>query len=119
MRTCPCSTRGVPEHDGDAGLVEGAATALAAPLLTGEHLSRAADINDRMRHSLDAFDPRAFTALNHEFHAVAVRDCPNPALLDLVERGWTRLAAIRDSTFSFVPGRARESVAEHDQIAAS
>ena len=64
------------------------------------------------------FDPRAFTALNHEFHQTLYVTCPNPALLDVVERGWTRLAAIRDSTFSFVPGRAHESVAEHDQILA-
>ena len=38
--------------------------------------------------------------------------------MDLVHRGWARLAAIRESSFSFVPGRAAESVAEHDRLLA-
>ena len=43
-------------------------------------------------------------------------ECPNPHILDLVHRGWNRLTVLRDSTFSFVPGRARESVDEHERI---
>ena len=42
--------------------------------------------------------------------------CPNPQVLDLVHRGWNRLSGLRTSTFSFVPGRARQSVAEHEAI---
>lgn len=34
----------------------------------------------------------------------------------MVRRGWSRMATIRESTFSFVPGRAEASVAEHEQI---
>jgi hypothetical protein len=33
-----------------------------------------------------------------------------------VHRGWARLALLRDSTFSFVPGRARASVLEHEDL---
>ncbi len=98
------------------GVVEGAATALAAPFLDEEALARAAEINTRMRGLLGGFDDHAFTELNREFHAVLYAPCPNPHLLDLVHRGWTRLAGIRDSTFGFVPGRALHSVAEHVQI---
>jgi len=97
-------------------LVEGAATALSAPYLTPEHLRRAREVNEWMRRTLDDFDPHRFTELNLEFHAVLFEECPNPHVLDLVHRGWRRLTALRDSTFSFVPGRARESVAEHDGI---
>lgn len=97
-------------------LVEGAATSMSAAYLTEEHLERAREINERMRRTLDDFDPHAFTALNLEFHAVLFEECPNPHVLDLVHRGWSRLNVLRDSTFSFVPGRARESVAEHDGI---
>ena len=43
-------------------------------------------------------------------------ECPNPHILDLVHRGWNRMRMLRDSSFSFVPGRARDSVAEHDRI---
>ncbi len=97
-------------------IVEGAATGLAAPLLTPKTLARARALNDRMRRSLAEFDPLAFTALNAEFHEVLFSACPNPHLVDLVRRCWTRLAAVRDSTFASVPGRAPRSVAEHDRL---
>lgn len=97
-------------------IVEGAATALAAPNLTAEDLDRASSLNERMRTSLRDFDPVGFTKLNHEFHEALFTPCPNPNLLEMVQRGWSRLSAIRESTFSFVPGRAEASVAEHDQL---
>ncbi|WP_290054233.1 GntR family transcriptional regulator [Amycolatopsis solani] len=99
-------------------IVEGAATGLAAPLLTPDALARARALNARMRRSLAEFDPLAFTALNAEFHEVLFGACPNPNLVDLVRRCWTRLAAVRDSTFASVPGRAPESVEEHDRLLA-
>ena len=97
-------------------LVEGAATQLSAPLLTADHLHRARTINREMIACLDDFIPHRFTQLNQEFHAVLFEECPNPHILDLVHRGWNRLSVLRDSTFSFVPGRARESVDEHEHI---
>ncbi|WP_158883237.1 GntR family transcriptional regulator [Amycolatopsis anabasis] len=97
-------------------IVEGAATALAAPHLTADDLAKAAEINDRMRATLRDFDPLTFTRLNHDFHETLYLPCPNPRLAELVRRGWSRLATIRESTFSFVPERAEASVAEHDQL---
>lgn len=97
-------------------LVEGAATQLSAPLLNGDHLHRARSINREMIACLDDFIPHRFTQLNKDFHSVLFEECPNPHILDLVHRGWNRLNVLRDSTFGFVPGRARESVAEHEQI---
>jgi DNA-binding GntR family transcriptional regulator len=97
-------------------LVEGAATALSAPLVSHADLRRAREINEQMISCLDDFDPHRFTALNLDFHAVIFEHCPNPHILDLVHRGWKRLAVLRDSTFSFVPGRARESVDEHERL---
>jgi DNA-binding GntR family transcriptional regulator len=98
------------------GIVEGAATALSAPLLLEDDLGRAEEINNRMRHLLDHFDAHTFTVLNRDFHSVLYEPCPNPQLLDLVHRGWSRLSGIRDSTFAFVPGRAHHSVEEHVEI---
>lgn len=97
-------------------LVEGMATALSAPFVTTLDVIAARDINARMIATLDHFDPHRFTELNLEFHAVIFEHCPNPHILDLVHRGWKRLAVLRDSTFSFVPGRARESVIEHENL---
>lgn len=98
------------------GVVEGIATSLSAALLTPGDLDRAAAVNDRMLRLLDDFDAHTFTQLNQQFHSVLYGPCPNPHLLDLVHRGWSRLSGLRDSTFAFVPGRARESVEEHADI---
>ncbi len=97
-------------------IVEGAATALSAPLITCSDIVRARAVNSTMGESLAHFDPIRFTALNLEFHSILFENCPNPHILDLVHRGWNRLQALRSSTFSYVPGRARESVAEHEAL---
>lgn len=97
-------------------IVEGAATALSTAFTTEADIDRARAINEQMRECLEHFDPVRFTALNLDFHSVLFEKCPNPHILDLVHRGWNRLKALRSSTFSYVPGRARESVAEHEQL---
>jgi len=98
------------------GVVEGAATALALPYLTEAELDRADAVNERLRHLLDDFDAHLFTRINEQFHSVLFEPCPNPVILDLVQRGWTRMSGLRTSTFAYIPDRARESVAEHDHI---
>jgi DNA-binding GntR family transcriptional regulator len=98
------------------GILEGTATALAARRLTEDDVRRARAVNERMIATLDHFDPKSFTELNHEFHAILYSKCANPRMLELVTAEWGRLGHLRDSTFSFVPGRAQESVAEHENI---
>lgn len=97
-------------------IVEGAATALSAPLVDAAAIARARAVNEDMRECLQHFDPVRFTRLNQDFHSILFERCPNPHILDLVHRGWNRLAALRSSTFRFVPGRARESVEEHEGL---
>ncbi len=97
-------------------LVEGYATRLAAPFVTADDLAQAAEINARMHRLIDDFDPYAYTQLNQRFHAVLFDRCPNPHILDLVDRGWSRLAGLRDTSFALIPSRPRHSVEEHDQI---
>ncbi|MEG9249621.1 GntR family transcriptional regulator [Arthrobacter sp. Soc17.1.1.1] len=97
-------------------LVEGAATALSAPFIGAGDVARARSVNEEMRACLEHFDPVRFTRLNQDFHAILFEHCPNPHILDLVHRGWNRLASLRSSTFRFVPGRARDSVAEHEAL---
>lgn len=94
-------------------VLEGAATALAAPLLKQADLAEARRINAELADCLDRFDPHRFTQLNDAFHAVIYDRCPNPHILDLVQRGWRRMRAMRSPTFATVPDRARDSVAEH------
>jgi DNA-binding GntR family transcriptional regulator len=97
-------------------IIEGAATALAAPHVTAADIARARIINARMVELLQHFDPVRFTQLNLDFHSVLFERCPNPHLVDLVHRGWARLKLLRESTFSFVPGRAQGSVDEHEHL---
>lgn len=97
-------------------IVEGAATALSAPLLSAAELNGAELINEQMRRCLEDFDPVRFTLLNRQFHTILYSRCPNPHILDLVHRGWGRLHALRSSTFAYVPGRAKESVTEHTHL---
>ncbi|TYB41744.1 GntR family transcriptional regulator [Actinomadura chibensis] len=96
--------------------LEGYATAISAPQMTAAHVAGSRKINDRMVEALQAFDPTAFTALNREFHFSIYEHCPDSHLQALLEAEWTRLDHMRRSTFSYVPGRARRSVVEHEQI---
>lgn len=96
--------------------LEGFATALAAPHVSKADLDAATSVNREMRALRKAFDPIGFTVLNHEFHEILVRGCPNPHVLGLLRREWERMAMLRRSTFTFVPGRADTSVEEHDEI---
>lgn len=111
----------VDEHDyvftmQTLGLLEGAATALSAPLLTSADLDLAESVNYEMARLLEDFQPESFTRLNSQFHSVLYAPCPNPHLLELVRLNWSRLSGLRHSTFVFVPGRAAESVAEHSEL---
>lgn len=97
-------------------ILEGAATALAARALTVEEIRTARSINHRMIECLTDFDPHTFTRLNQQFHAALFSRCVNTRMVELVEAEWARLGHLRDSTFAFVPGRAQESVREHENI---
>ena len=97
-------------------LLEGYATALAAPHLRRADISKARKINERMRAELDDLNPVHFSALNREFHYAIYERCPNTHIRSLLESQWARLDTIRRSMFVFVPGRARSSVAEHAEI---
>ncbi|GAB3142840.1 GntR family transcriptional regulator [Micromonospora sonneratiae] len=100
-------------------VLEGMATALAAGRLTKQDIAKANEINEEMREMLgERFDPVRFTDLNHQFHEVLCATCPNRHLHDLLQREWERIALIRRSSFTFVPGRSRASVEEHDALLA-
>lgn len=99
-------------------ILEGSATAMSAPHLTVDDLKLARTINAQMVETLAHFNPSAFTRLNQQFHAALIAACPNPRLQELVTVEMARLNRLRDSTFSFVPGRAHESVREHEHIVA-
>jgi len=97
-------------------VVEAAATRASAPLLDDAAIARARSLNERMRAGLAHLDPLRHSDLNQQLHRTLASACPNPHLLDLVDRGWARLATLRSSVFSFVPERAAASVEEHEAL---
>jgi DNA-binding GntR family transcriptional regulator/DNA-binding MarR family transcriptional regulator len=99
-------------------VLEGAATAMAAERLTRRDLDAAERLNERMAAGLSRLDPAGFTQANRDFHDLLCRPCANTHLLALINVEWSRLAAIRTSTFAFVPERAANAVQEHRHLLA-
>jgi len=99
-------------------VLEGYATALAAPRLGKAEIKRLSAITDSMVDAIGRLDPLTFGRLNQEFHAVIYEHCPNAALVDLLRDVAARLDAIRRTVFIQIPYRGTESVAEHRRLIA-
>jgi DNA-binding GntR family transcriptional regulator len=96
--------------------LEGLATALAAPQLTDDDLADARRMNRQMAEALAAFDPLRLSRLNKQFHTAICRRAPDAHLIGLLDTEWARLDLLRRSAFSHAPGRAVQSVAEHEAL---
>jgi DNA-binding GntR family transcriptional regulator len=97
-------------------VLEGFATALAAPLLTPEDLVELAAKTDEMEGSIGRMDSLAFGRLNQEFHGLVYERCPNPSLVRMAKDVNRRLDAIRRTVFVQIPYRGAASVAEHREL---
>jgi DNA-binding GntR family transcriptional regulator len=97
-------------------VLEGYATALAAPHLGKAGLKQLRAINDQMVAAVDRLDPLEFGRLNQEFHAVIYEHCPNSALVSMLRDVARRLDAIRRTVFVQIPYRGSQSVAEHSEL---
>lgn len=96
--------------------LEGLATVLAAPELTEEDLADARRMNREMAGALTDFDPMRFSRLNKQFHTAICHRAPDAHLKALLDAEWARLDLIRRSAFAHAPGRAVQSVVEHDAL---
>lgn len=97
-------------------VLEGAATAGAAPLLTPDALARAAVLNDEMRRRRELFDAEGFMELNAEFHELLCAPCPNEHLLAILESERSRMALIRKPTLATVMRHSAEFIEDHDLL---
>jgi DNA-binding GntR family transcriptional regulator len=97
-------------------VLEGYATALAAPSLGKVQIKHLSGLTDAMVQSIERLDPLNFGKLNQEFHAYIYDRCPNTALVDLLRDVARRLDAIRRTVFVQIPYRGSESVAEHRRM---
>lgn len=99
-------------------LLEGYATALAAPELQAGDLERLRALNDQMAAAMERMDPLAFGRHNHEFHDVVYERCPNRVLVETAREVGRRLDAIRRTVFTHIPYRGADSIAEHRELIA-
>lgn len=97
-------------------VLEGYATATAAPYLQEPDLDRLRAANARMLECMNTLDPLGFSRANREFHLAIYERCPNPYLVELLLDTERRLDAIRRTVFTHIPYRGRDSIAEHEQI---
>lgn len=97
-------------------LLEGYATALAAPELDESDIDRLREINARMGESIERLDPLTFGRLNQEFHVLISEHCPNATLVTMLHEVARRLDAIRRTVFVQIPYRGSMSVAEHTEL---
>jgi DNA-binding GntR family transcriptional regulator len=97
-------------------VLEGYATALAAPHLDEAALKRLNEINESMVEAMERLDSLTFGRLNQEFHSVIYEHCPNASLVELLRDVARRLDAIRRTVFVQIPYRGKASVSEHREL---
>ena len=104
------STQGV------IAVLEGAATAGAAPFVTAEVLEKAGKLNDEMRRRRELFDAEGFMDLNAQFHDLLCAPCPNKHLMEMLQSERSRMALIRKPTMGIVMRHSAEFVEDHDRM---
>ncbi|HMM22642.1 MAG TPA: GntR family transcriptional regulator [Selenomonadales bacterium] len=97
-------------------LLDGGATSLAALAMTPQDIEELEALNKAMQQALDDLEFAQFGELNRKFHDTIYQRCGNTYLIDRLRLTWQRLAQVRKAVFSFVPRRAKESIAEHEEL---
>lgn len=97
-------------------VMEGFATALAHDTFSKESIAKLYELNTEMKEALLEFNFGIFGKLNREFHFLIYSHCPNQYLVDAIKRTWDKLDAIRVTGSTINPKRAKESIAEHEEI---
>lgn len=98
-------------------VIEGFATADAAPHLRTADFKRLRALNRQMRKALDALDVTRASEHNQAFHAVIYARCPNRYLSRQAQITQERLSSLsRTTIFVYIPRRGRVSADEHDEL---
>jgi DNA-binding GntR family transcriptional regulator len=97
-------------------ILEGNATALAAPHMLQADLRSLEDVNDNLAAAVHRSDMVEASKLNRAWHRVIYARCPNTYLVQVIGETQERMDAIRPTVFARNPERGPESVAEHAAI---
>ena len=97
-------------------VLEGYATALAAPHLRKPDLKVLRQHLSVMQRAVEHFDLLAFSDRNRAFHDAIYTRCPNPVLVERISETQAQLDAMRGTLFPSVPQRGLDSVNEHRKL---
>jgi DNA-binding GntR family transcriptional regulator len=97
-------------------VLEGYATALAAPHLRQRDLAQLRRHVDHMQRALQDLDLLRVSESNRAFHATIYQRCPNPVLVERISETQAQLDAMRAVLFPGVPQRGIESIKEHSTL---
>jgi DNA-binding GntR family transcriptional regulator len=97
-------------------VLEGFATALAAPHVEEADIERLRAINAQMLEALDDLDVMRVSERNEDLHDLIYDRCPNSYLRRQIEATLERLSTLRSTIFVYIPARGRVSVGEHEEL---
>lgn len=97
-------------------VLEGLAVGMSAPLMTAEDLAQAREANRRMNEAYRADDFHAYNEGSLEFHGLLRARCPNRHLRDTLDRGQSRVAAVRASVVGYRGTLAVQLSDEHEHL---
>lgn len=97
-------------------ILEGAASALAAPFLRKSDMTKLRAAAQRMGEASVKADPMEFSRLNRSFHDTIVSRCPNRYLVEMIDQTNAKLDRLRQTMFVYLPERSGEAVKEHAEM---
>jgi DNA-binding GntR family transcriptional regulator len=97
-------------------VLEGYATALAAPHLRKSDLKLLRQHLTGMQRAMEQFELLAFNDSNRAFHDAIYQRCPNPVLVERISETQAQLDAMRGTLFPSVPQRGTDSIGEHREL---
>jgi DNA-binding GntR family transcriptional regulator len=99
-----------------AAILEGAATADAAPRLSTSDMARLRGIAAEMERVVAAGDVPRFSTLNRRLHATIVARCSNAYVVELLDQTYARLDRVRSFMSCCLPERYARALAEHVRL---
>jgi DNA-binding GntR family transcriptional regulator len=116
FQVAPIDAASWTEATATLAVLEGYATALAAPHVDSDDVARMGELNARMLDAIEQLDVLAISRHNQAFHQVIYDRCPNGHLRRELQTIQERLNTLRSSIFMFIPTRGRASLAEHEEL---
>ncbi|WP_051224386.1 GntR family transcriptional regulator [Pseudoclavibacter soli] len=97
-------------------VLEGAAVAQTIGHMRPQTIEEARFYNQHLIESLNQSRFAEANRFSTLFHRVLYRDCPNRYLMQTLNEGWVKAAAVKGAVFGLLPGRVDGLVEEHEHL---